>query len=411
MSRVRLYVAVVLVVVAVPVTGLVAVSTLPAQEDPRTGTIGQNASDELASMDGFNATVETTFTGPNGTRRSTVQVSARPGTGSYREVPVSSDRPRELLISNGSAQWTYDRGNNTVTVMSGTASDPYLRQAERVERLFTRLNVSRAAVDERKTVSARPVIRLPVQRPSREPTTGRTNASTGNVTLVYNGTATVGGRETYVLEITTGPPPESATGTFTNFSRKLYVDTEWFLPLRTEASYEANGDRYQSTRVLRNVSINPGLDDSLFTFTPPEDARVVSLLPDLDVTAYSDPGALADNTTIPVPEPELPDSFRFDRARLTTGELGSLSLSYVNDTATVGVGVTPLRSAVNATPNASDPAIDTDLRINGENATYRRFGTARSVQWSCAGYQYSVTGRGVGRDFIVRVAESIECGG
>lgn len=412
-SRMRLYAAVVLVVVAVPITGLVAVSTLTAQEDPRTGTVGQNASDRLTSMDGFNATVEQTFTGPNGTRNSTLRLSARPGTGMFREVSTGGDRAGRLTVSNGSAEWTYDRQNNTVTVLSTDATEPrYARRGERIERLFTRLSVSRAAIDERKRVSSdAPVIRLPVDSPRRQSATGRTNTSTGNVTLVYNGTATVSGRETYILELSSRSPSRSGTRLFSNFSQRLYVDTEWFLPVRTEASYEVNGNRLRTTRVLRNISINPGLDDSLFTFTPPENATVGSLLPELNRSVYRDRAALAANTTLPVPDPDLPDSFSFDSARLTDGEVSSLSLTYVNDTAAFSVSVTPHADYPNATPNGTFRSVGRNLTVNGQNATYSRFATTRIVRWSCAGYQYSVSGQGVPRDPVVRVAESVECRG
>lgn len=411
--RIRLYAAVVLVVVAVPVTGLVAVSTLSTQEDPRTGTVGQNASDRLTSMDGFNATVEQTFTGRNRTGNATLRLSARPGTGMFREVMVSSDGTGGLTVSNGSTQWTYDRQNNTVTVISTDATEPrYVRQGERIERLFARLNVSRAAVGERKQVSPEaPVIRLPVDSPRQQSTTSRANASTGNVTLVYNGTATVSGRETYVLELRSRSPPSADTRSLTNFSQRLYVETEWFLPVRTETSYELDGDRLRTTRVLSNISVNPGLDDSLFTFTPPENATVASLLPELDTSVYPDRTALAANTTLPVPEPDLPGSFSLDSARLTTGEVRSLSLSYVNDTAALSVSVTPRADRPNATLNGTNRSAGSALTVNGQNATYNRFATTRLVRWSCAGHQYSVGGQGVPRDLVVRVAESVECGG
>ena len=413
--RMRLYAAVVLVVVAVPVTGLVAVSALSGETDPPTGTIGQDAADRLASMDGFNATVERTFIGPNGTRNSTIRHSARPGTGLFREVSVRGDGPGRLTVSNGSTQWVYDRQNNTVTTFSTDATQPrYVRRGERIERLFARLNVSRAAIDERKQVSSEaPVIRLPVdrspQQPRQQSTTGRANTSTGNVTLVYNGTATVSGREAYILELGSQSPARAST-LFGNFTRRMYVDTEWFLPLRTEVSYEVDGDRFRTTRVLRNVTVNPGLDDSLFTFTPPENATVTSLLPELDTSVYRDRAALATNTTLPVPDPDLPASFGLDSARLTTGEVRSLSLTYTNDTAAFSVGVTA-RSAFNATPNGTNLSFGRNLTVNGQNATYNRFATTRAVQWSCAGYQYSVSGQGVPRDPVVRVAESVECGG
>lgn len=410
--RVRLYAAVVLVVVAVPVTGLVAVSTLSTQEEPRAGTVGQNASDRLASMDGFNATVKQTFTGPNTTGNSTVRRSARPGTGMFREAPVSGDRVGRLTVSNGSTRLIYDRQNNSVTVVSTDAAEPrYVRQGERIERLFARLNVSRAAIDEQKRVSpAAPVVQLPVASPRQQSTVERANTSTGNVTLVYNGTTTVSGRETYILEVSSRSPSRASPRSFTNFSQRLYVDTEWFLPVRTEASFEVDGDRFRTTRVLRNVSINPGLDDSLFRFTPPDNATVGSPLPELDTSVYRDRAALAANTTLPVPDPDPPESFSLDSARLTTGEVRSLSLSYLNDTAALSVGVTS-RSVFNATPNTTNLSLGRNLTVNGQNATYNRFATTRAVSWSCGGYQYSVSGQGVPRDLVVRVAESVECGG
>ncbi len=410
--RVRLYAAVVLVVVAVPVTGLVTVSTLSAQEDPPTGTVGQNASDRLTSMDGLNATVEQTFTNFNGTQNFTLRLSARPGTGLFREATVSDDRAGELRVSNGSTRWRYDRQNNTVTVFSSESADRYVRQGERIERLFTRLNVSRAAVGEQKQVSpAAPVIQLPVDSPRQQSATEQANTSTGNVTLVYNGTTTVSGRETYILEISAQSPSDAGTRSFTNFSQRLYVDTEWFLSVRTETSYEIDGDRFRTTRVLRNVSINPGLEDSLFTFTPPEGATVTSLLPNLDTSVYSDRTALADNTTLPVPDPDLPDSFSFDSARLTTGEVRSLNLGYVNDTATLYVSVTPRGDRFNTTLNGTNQSAGPTLTVNGQNATYNQFATTRLVRWSCGGYEYSVGGQGVPRDLVVRTAESVECSG
>ena len=421
--RMRLYAAVVLVVVAVPVTGLVAVSTLSGETGPPAGTVGQDAADRLASMDGFNATVTQRFVGPNSTGNATVRRSARPGTGMFRETPASGGRGGRLTVSNGSTQWIYDRQNNSVTIIPTNAAEPrYVRQGERIERLFARLNVSRAAIDERKQVSSSaPVIRLPVDRPRQQSTTEQTNTSTGNVTLVYNGTATVSGREAYILELGSQSPARTNARSFTNFSQRLYVDTEWFLPLRTEASYELNGDRFRTTRVLRNVSINPGLDDSLFSFTPPDNATVGSPLLELDTSVYRDRAALAANTTLPVPDPDLPESFSLDSARLTTGEVRSLnsttgevrslSLTYTNDTAAFSVSVTARTDRFNATPNGTNRSLGQPLTVNGQNATYNRFGTTRVVQWSCAGYQYSVSGQGVPRGPVVRVAESVECRG
>ncbi len=409
-QRVRLYVAVILLVGAVPATGLVAVSTLSTQETPQTGTVGQNASDRLVSMDGFNATVKQTYAAPTPKRNYTGTLSARPGTGMFRTVGSRAT----LTVSNGSALWRYDRRNNTATVFPMDATDPrYVRQGERIERLFARLNVSRASVDERKQVSlGAPVTRAPVdsprQQPRQQPTTTRANSSTGNVTLVYNGTATVDGRETYLLEVGTAPG-QGATGKFSNFTRRMYIDTEWFLPLRTELSY---GDRFRTTRVLSNVTVNPGLDDSLFTFTPPENATVNSVLSTTDRVVYRDRPALAANTTVPVPEPDLPDSFSFDSARLTAGETRLLRLDYVNDTAALSVSVAPVKNRSNLRPvNDTDRGADSTLTINGQNATYSRSTTSRIVQWSCPEYRYTVVGQGVPRELTIQVAESVECGG
>lgn len=81
----------------------------------------------------------------------------------------------------------------------------------------------------------------------------------------YHGTEAVRGREAHVLTL----EPREAAG----YERmKVWIDAEDYLVRRFELTEENGNVRHLE---LRDVVVNPTLPDSLFEFTPPDDAIVV----------------------------------------------------------------------------------------------------------------------------------------
>lgn len=415
-------VALALTVVAVLAAGVLVFA--PAGETDAQPHVGHDAADRLAALDGLNATVESTFVRGNETTHSVRRVSVRPGTGELRSVPVDGDGV--VMVSNGSTMWLYRPADREVTRVGvgDAAAGAASRQGERIERLFNRLNVSPSAVDERETATASPrLVPLPVVPAGSPPGAGVDGAvNRTSYGVRYEGTDTVSGREVYVLALR--PAGDGGGGgQFGNYTQRLFVDAEWFLPLRTHTEWTLDGEQIEATTVYRNLSFEPGLPDSLFQFDPPPGVEV-SAGPGPTVTSYDSVSALRANTSVPVPDPDLPASFGLVRAQTTTGVGEAVSLRYTNATASLTVTASRVPNATrtngtrtNATrtnitrTNGTDALPDGErVSVGTETGIYRQVATSRVLTWSCGDVQYSVLGTGVSRDLVVELARSVGCG-
>lgn len=396
----------VVVVLAVTVTAVGLVVFWPSDNQGTQQPIGYNASERLSDLDGYTATVETVMHIDNETNRTVQRVWMRPGTGEMR-VETIEGTGSTLTVSNGSVTWLYDREANEVTTLNtsgyGTESDT---QGERIERIFKRLNVSRDAVEGSTSATITP---SGAPLPSVPGGGGHAGTSTSSPAVQaadefgvhYEGTDTVDGRAVYVISIQ--PESEGNATVFEEYQQTMYVDTEWFLPLKTHIEWTSEDRSVEFTTTYRNVTFEPGIDDDRFEFEPPENATVVdSGLP--SVRTYDSVGALRDAVSLPVPDPDIPSGFEFDVARHIPGEFRSVSLQYTAETAQLSVSVN----------NVTDAGInETDgqrLTVDGREVIYREFGTSRIVSWTCGEYSYSVTATAVTKDRLLDVAASIECG-
>lgn len=291
----------VLVVAAVAGT----VTFLPADGGAQAQPVGHNASERLAALDGVNATVVTTIDRENTTKRTVQQVSIRPSTGEMRATRQSTNGS-SLIVSNGSVTWAYDRGSGEATrIETGDYGGLAGQQGERIERLFARLNISQSATEGSERIPASAEIApLPVvptgQHSGGATPTGEAQTDFG---LRYEGTDTIDGREVYVLTIST--PHDQSGQVFANYTQTMSVDTEWFLPLATHTKWTLDGDRVEVLTVYRNVTVNPGFDNEIFTFEPPANATVEEVA-DLQTGSYDSRSTLRENVSMSVPDPDCP---------------------------------------------------------------------------------------------------------
>jgi outer membrane lipoprotein-sorting protein len=132
-----------------------------------------------------------------------------------------SEDENTLVVSNGSMMWVYDRVRNEVTKIEINASErPQFDYGAIVEELLESYDVKLLGEEE------------------------------------------IGGRSCYVIE---------AKSKGMALSQKLWVDKEFWYPLRIEMGFE----NFTSVVEYRNVSFNTGLNDDLFEFTPPEGAKII----------------------------------------------------------------------------------------------------------------------------------------
>jgi len=396
-------VAVVALVIAV--VGIGVVAFWPSESGESAPPIGHNASDRLAALDGYVATVETVTEHANGTNRTVYREWRRPGTGKYYREPVDGER-QTRLVSNGSVTWLHDLGENNVTRFDiDTQQSLAETRGERLERIFTRLNVSRDAVDETEQTTVTPSGDAPLPAvPTGQSGAASTSPDVGAADgfgVRYQGTDTVAGREVYVLTIQ--PETDDDVSVLDDYQQTLYVDTEWFLTLKRHTEFTRDGETFATTVTYRNVTVEPGIDDDRFEYDPPENATVTD--PDLpDVSTYDSRSALRAATSLPVPDPDIPGGFEFDGGTVTSGRFRSVNLQYTSPRAQLGVGVSNVTGENTTGTDTGETVV-----VDGREATYQRVATSQLVTWECNGYRYSVSGNGVDRETLLDVAASVEC--
>jgi hypothetical protein len=222
------------------------------------------------------------------------------------------------------------------------------------------------------------------------------NASTTyrdhRVTVAYNGTETVDGRETYRLEVDPVSPNASLK------DQTVWLDTEYLYPLAHRVEFVAAGDRYEYHTTYRNVTFNPSLSADTFELDRsalPEDVEVTVF------RAYETRDGLAANVSLPVPDPELPEGYALDRAnhRDADPEVATLSYKKRDDER-------PIRIWVIEENGTDSTASNETVRVGAYNATLNEYGEVTSLEWYADGYGYSVSGP-VDTETLTRIARSV----
>ena len=383
------------------VGGVLAVGFLssdsPDRPEPR--QIGANASDRYAAVDGINATRTTVVRDGNETVRSVHHVSLRPTESWFRERLVIGDDPyNNLTVSNGSVMWWRNRHTGNVTRLNLSSTDlPEERtQGDRIEELFAELNVTESTTST--VATATPGINpLPsVPQSGGGGQTGETSDTIRSAAfgVSYNGTETVDGRTVYVLHVL--PSNESLVA---QYEQTLWVDTEYFFPLRRHTEWIADGERRSRTVTYENVTFNPGLDDAVFEYDPPANAAVDRKdQPRIDT--YTSTAALRAETNVSVPEPTLPPTFTLEYATETDSRgIQNIALRYANTTA---------RITVTKSTRGGSSEGDWQETVAGQSADVH-VGSTNYVTWSCDGYYYKVFSDGIEPGTLVDVAYSVGC--
>ncbi|WP_324662542.1 LolA family protein [Haloarcula sediminis] len=353
-----------------------------------TPTVNGNVSEQYDSIDALSAT-RTTVIERNGTvsSRAVHSVTLAPGTGKQRLRLVESSADRyDLRISNGSVLWLHERDRNQVTRIPLTGASRTAASADRVHRLLVRANLTpNRSAGAPPAVEPLPVVPQERGQPPRRATAG--------YAVSYVGTESIDGREAYAIEIT--PRADSAA----TYRQTVWVDTEWLYPLKRQTAWRDDGVRTELTTTYTDVSFDATADPG--TFRPdigPNTSVETADTP--ETTVYRRRGALAANTSLRVPEPELPPSYERTYATRTTGDVRGVGLRYVNRTSEITV------SKYNFTYEPTDP--DERRRVDGRSATVSR-GPTLSVSWNCDRFRYTVRGTGVTVDQLVTVARSVGC--
>jgi outer membrane lipoprotein-sorting protein len=340
------------------------------------------AAQQYSGLDAYNATYTVTFEEPGETRTVRVRNTVSPDSGELRsEALAPPSRAGNLRVYNGSVAWLYNATRDTVTRVTQAEPQVVPRQRAVVRSVVAAAN----GEDPSSRVSPLPVV------PGSEGGSAVENA-TGELEASYEGTATVAGRETHVISLT---PAANATTSITE--QTLWLDAEYFVPLRVNATLVFEGNRTVISQEATEVSFEPDLPPGVFEFDPPaggDPERTTAA-----VTTYESRADLAAATAFPVPDPAVPGRFELSRAQLTVRpDRAAAVLRY-----TSGVNVI---SVVAGNGTEFDTATGEPVRVGNRTGRFDVSGQVGRVVWTCGNYEYAVAGT-VPRETLTEVARSV----
>ncbi|MFB6087561.1 MAG: outer membrane lipoprotein carrier protein LolA [Haloarculaceae archaeon] len=354
---------------------------------------GEQAAAKLDSLEAIEGTRVVRMNGTDGPNRTVSHVVRDIGTGKSRTVVRSGAAEGLVTVSNGSTIWLYNRSSGTVRVMHVNVSRNATAQFDTVETIFARLH---AQGDESTPadISQLPVVPAPGAPGGSGPTTGSLPVY-GNVSLTYNGTATVAGHKTFVVHI------DSLGNESMIVSSTMWFDAEWYYPLKSRVVMSVGGERRVVTSAFRNVTFNPDVPAGTFDFDPPANATVVEH--NYSSQSYESRASVEAAAEMRVPDPSVPEGFRFDSASVTTYRGNrSVTVQYTNGSATLFVMKRP------ATDGRSGGSDGERVDVAGHTGHLSSVAGDRLLTWTCGEWRYSVMGP-LSRERIVAVAESMAC--
>jgi outer membrane lipoprotein-sorting protein len=357
---------------------------------------GETVTEQLDSLDAIEGTQVTRMNGSAESDRIVTRVVRRLRTGEQRVVTESSTGGEFVTVSNGSTMWLYNRSADEVQVMDVEAESNTTSQFDSVRTIFERLNTRSGDESTPADISQLPVV------PARGASDGTGSPATGslsfygNVSLTYNGTVTVAGRETFEVHITPRRNDSAISAT------TMWLDAEWYYPLKTRTVVSFDSERQTITTEFRNVTFNPEISSGTFEFDPPADATVVES--DYESESYDSRSSLASATDIDVPDPTVPEGYAFESGSVTTYQGNrSVTVQYTNGSTTLFVSKRPVTGGQSA--ESDGETVD----VAGQTGRISSVAGDRLLSWECGEWRYTVIGP-LARERLVAVGESIDCG-
>jgi outer membrane lipoprotein-sorting protein len=364
---------------------------------------GEAAVEAYESIDGVNAVVETTITHGNNSEHRASAVWLRPATGAVREeIREPESRRGNVVVANGSQLWVYNESREVVRTQSyERGQGDALRMDTFLRQVFDAVAASgNETVQSPPTVGMGPAPSVPVEG---EPGAAVRNATTRveNYTASYEGTESVGGRETHVVELApSGDVPTVAS----DLRIRYYLDTERYFPVKVTQSMTVNGEEFRIVSEYTNVEFDPDIPDSRFRFDPPEDASVVDL--DESQETFETRAAAAANVSLTLPDPDVPDGYELYQVGVLRGEITTVTVFYRNDAGDV------LYVSKHSEPRSTGSAEGVTVDVGGTEARYVATDSLGTVVWSCAdGPQYAVVSveGSLSQTELVAVSQSVGC--
>jgi outer membrane lipoprotein-sorting protein len=238
---------------------------------------------------------------------------------------------------------------------------------------------------------------LPVVPVTPPPEAAGSSERVTGYAVEYLGTETVAGRTTHGFRLT--PASDAAV----NVTRTLWLDDEYYYPLRETYRVNRGGESYRTEHRFERVSFNPDVPESTFDWRPPADASVNMV--DADVTRYATVGELRNATDLPVPSAELSGGLSFQSGEVFERDRSQVTVTYASDGGErVVVSVVPTPGEPPPLPRDGE-----NVTVDGRDAVYATNSASSVVTWQCDSVRYVVRSASVDRERLLAVAASVAC--
>lgn len=369
---------------------------------------GEDVAAAFDDLDGVEATQVSTLNGSemDSFTRTIVRVAFADGTHEPRQfnrVLAPESDAGDVTVTGGNQTIVYDASENEVTRIpqSGASTSAPSDRAEYYAEIV-------AAAHDDSTLTPRAgegVSPLPVVPQATTTTEASAVASVDESDIegyevTYLGTDTLADRSAHGFRMT------AVGDAALDVNRTLWLDSEYYYPLRVEqtVALEEDEDPIHVETRLENVTFDPELGADAFDWEPPSDATVETV--SVSSETYDSRTALTAAASLSVPEPDVPDGYRFDSGRVFDENFTQVSADYVHDESGGSVTV----SAVEVT-NSSNGGLNAgeSVTVAGQDAQYVVTERTSLVSWRCGDVQRNVMATDLDREELFGVAESVAC--
>jgi outer membrane lipoprotein-sorting protein len=387
--------------IAVTLAVLVAASGctgLSVLDDGPDGPPEDDVSAALGDLDTLSATQVSSVESNGTTNRTRTELHIAVDEDGVRQISRVVDpeeQAGDVSVVGGEESLFYDASENTVTRVPQTRDAASL--ADRYD--YYASIVAAARNDSTVSLPGQGVSPLPVVPVESAGPAVESDAIDG-YEVDYLGTEQVAERRAHGFRMT------AVTDAAIDLNRTLWLDAEFYYPLRSEQTI-AFGDRtYDVSTHLEDVSFDADLPADTFDWTPPEDATEESV--GFDTERFDSLDALVAAAPLSVPDPELPGSYAFESGRVTEGNFTQVSAEYAD----ADGGTLTVSKLVHGGNESTDgPGFDAgeNVTVAGQDATYLVTGQSKLVTWRCGDVRHNVLATELDREELLAVAESVAC--
>jgi outer membrane lipoprotein-sorting protein len=383
---------------------------------------GDEAASAYSSIGNVTGDMRLSVSAGNETNETTLRFAAEVATRNVRERVTSPARHQgNLFVSNETHYWRYNatrdvavryaHDDDTFTSTFGTGEDGF---AAFLEAAFDAANEN-GTVSNLPNVGVGPAPTVASANQGEDEHVTRPTATVDEYVVSYDGMATVAGERTHVLVVTpanqentstTAPSENADSDSVQNLTVTYYVETERFFPVRVERHAVIDGEEWSHVMTFSNLNYGANLSGSTFTYEPDEGTDVFDY--SNGVVRFPTRDALASNTSVPLPEPDLPDGYEFVGGASIRLNTTGLQVLYSNGTTALIAG----RYVDDGFIPESERENAEEMTVNGHRALYSTVRQTHALYVYCGDYVVSgAAAQSVPKAFLVEFTASIACDG